>query len=594
MKKLLCAGLLLCCSLLAWANPSQQPLPAEQAFAISASLFGHDTVVVDWTIAPNHYLYRDRFHFKVISPATASIGQILYPAGIPKQDEIFGKYQVYENTLKLPVPVIHFDPENTVLEVSYQGCAEDGYCYPPISHQLRINFTQGTVTLTPSDTSSPVMTKAPRNTQEKVFLDVFSDHHIIVSLLLIFGSGILLSFTPCVLPMIPILSGIIVGHQKTIMAGKAFRLSLVYVLSMALTYAAAGMVVGWLGSSVQSMFQTPAVIVTFSLLFVLLALSFFGLYSIKLPAKFEEKIANISHHQKSGHYLGVAAMGCLATLIVSPCITPALVGILTYISKTGNAALGGAALFSLGLGMGLPLLLIGAAGHKLLPKAGAWMNTVEYIFGVLFLAMAIWMLDRLISPTVELMLWAALLISCAVYMGALSGTPNQGWGKLWKGLGLLMLIYGILLTVGAAQGNDNPLRPLSGNGKNQPSTTTAAGSFIPVKNLADIETAVKQAQAEKKPVLLDFYADWCVSCQIMERSTFRDPKVVAALANFIVLKADVTHNDAAAKGLLQHFGVIAPPTFLLFNARGELMAHLKRVGEMNAEEFLGYLQELRS
>lgn len=588
MKKWLTITFLLAYSLLATAAPSQQPLPADQAFSLSAKLFGNDTVVMQWKMAPGHYLYRERLQVHVLQPANAKIGQILYPPGQPKHDAIFGDYQIYTDTLSLPIPIIHPDPTHTVLTVTYQGCAEDGYCYPPITQQLSINFSVTTVTLAGNNsTSTPA---AQNNSQEQRFIDLLSEKHIVTLLLAFFGFGILLSFTPCVLPMVPILSGIIVGHQKTIMAGKTFRLSLVYVLSMALTYAVAGVLIGWAGGSVQTLFQQPWVIVLFSLLFVLLALSFFGLYTLRLPTKFEERIANISRHQKSGHYLGVAIMGCLATLIVSPCVTPALVGVFGYISKTGDAVLGGAALFALGLGMGLPLLAIGVAGGKLLPRAGAWMKTLEHLFGVLFLAVAIWMLERIIPGPVTLLLWATLLISCAVYMGALSPTPTHSWGKLWKGLGLLLLVYGILLVIGSAQGNSNLWQPIAlhHNATSQADDIT----ITPVKSMAELDAALAQATTKHKPILLDFYASWCVSCQIMERTTYKHPQVQAILANFTVLKADVTRNDAAAKALMQHFQVIAPPTFVIFNARGELLPNLTRVGEMNSQEFSAYLQQV--
>jgi thiol:disulfide interchange protein DsbD len=591
MKKLLCllASLLLF-SLPIAANTSQSPLPVDQAFALSAQLFGQDTIALHWKIAPKHYLYRDRLHFKIIKPTDAQIGTILFPKGIPKENDIFGKYEVYFNEVTIPVPIAHASPNDHLLEVAYQGCAEDGYCYPPTTRQLQIDFNKSSITIiNPSNATTKAITPPNTNIQEKPFFDLFSDHHIITLLLAFLGFGILLSFTPCVLPMIPILSGIIVGHEKTVLRGKSFRLSLIYVLSMAITYAIAGMLVGWLGGSVQTVFQQPWVIILFSLLFVLLALSFFGFYSLKLPAHLEERIANISRHQKSGHYLGVMIMGCLATLIVSPCVTPALVGVLGYISKTGNALLGGAALFMLGLGMGFPLLLIGLVGRKFLPKAGAWMNIVEHSFGVLFLGMAIWMLDRIIPAPLALMLWSSLLVICSVYLGALSPTPPHGWGKLFKGIGFVMLLYGFLLAAGAAQGNGNLLQPLSFS----VNTTQNTASFAPVKNLSELQAALTQAKILKKPVLVDFYADWCLSCREMENTTFKDAAVIAALNNFVVLKADITANDAGNKILMQHFQVIAPPTFLLFDSQGEQIKNLTRVGKIDTPAFLDYLKQVQ-
>ncbi len=567
------------------ATASQQPMPVDQAFSISAKPFGSDTVLLHWTIAPKHYLYRERFSFKPLKPEQASVGSILLPLGIPKEDTIFGKYQVFAKDLTIPVPLIHADSTDTQLQVKYQGCSEEGYCYPPTTRVININFTAGTAQLV----ASPKPPAAIADQQDK-FIRLLSGHHLITILLGFLGFGILLSFTPCVLPMLPILSGIIVGHQKTITTGKAFRLSVVYVLSMALTYAIAGVLVGMIGGSVQATLQKPWVLILSSLLFVLLALSFFGLYQIKLPARFEEKIANLSRHQKSGHYAGVAIMGCLASLIISPCVTPALVGVLSYIGQSGNALFGGIALFALGLGMGFPLLLVGAAGGKLLPKAGAWMKTVESVFGVLFLGMAIWILSRIIPAQITLVLWASLLIISAIYLGAFSSNPVHGWQKLWKGSGIIMLVYGILMIVGAAQGNIDPLRPLSlGNTPHVTQQEQQRPLFVRVKTPEDVASAIQTAKGQGRPTLLDFYADWCVSCIEMERSSFRDPEVLAALEQFIRLKADVTHNNPEDKSMMQHYQVVAPPTLLFFSPKGDLMTSLTLVGKVDKQVLLAHL-----
>ncbi|HVV68016.1 MAG TPA: protein-disulfide reductase DsbD [Gammaproteobacteria bacterium] len=589
MKKLLFAGLLLLLSCSIWGSAPQQPLPVDKAFPFSAELFGNDTVLLHWNTVPDHYLYRDRFKFKILSPTTASIGSIIYPSGKPKQDEIFGKYEVYPGELTLPIPIIKANPEKTVLEVTFQGCAEDGYCYPPTTHQMNINFTTRTVTTDLISTTT--VNNNTASNQEQKFSQILSNSHLITIFFAFIGFGILLSFTPCVLPMLPILSGIIVGHRENITTGKALRLSFVYVLSMAITYAVAGVLVGMLGGSVQAWFQKTWVLVLFSALFVALALSFFGFYQLRMPRKLEELITQFSGHQKKGHYIGVAIMGCLATLIVSPCVTPALVGVLGYIGQTGDATLGGIALFALGLGMGLPIMIVGTAGGKLLPKAGAWMKTLEAVFGVVFLGMAIFMLDRVIPSTVSLLLWAALLIVSAIYMGALSPTVNHGWGKLWKGLGLVFLVYGILMMVGVAEGNDDPFKPLTLTAKAAISGTNEA-LFTRIKSLDDLNHAVLEAKSQHKPVFLDFYADWCLSCQEMKRYTFKDPAVLAALKPFVVLQADVTANDAVDKTLMQHFQVIAPPTLLFFNPQGEQMKNATLVGKIDSKILIQHLQQV--
>jgi thiol:disulfide interchange protein DsbD len=313
----------------------------------------------------------------------------------------------------------------------------------------------------------------------------------------------------------------------------------------------------------------------------------FGFYQIKLPARFEEKIANLSRHQKSGRYVSVAIMGCLATLIVSPCVTPALIGVLAYIGTSGNAKLGGIALFSMGFGMGIPLLLLGIAGGKLLPKAGAWMKTIEAVLGVMLLAVAIWILSRVIPGQVSMALWALLLIISAYFMGVFSANNGSGWKKLWRGFGFVFLVYGVLLIIGASKGNSNPLQPLASR-----CTYNSELTFTPVRTLADLDNALSKAKAEHRPVMVDFYADWCISCKEMAYTTFTNPAVKSTLQKFTVLQADVTRNDSNDKSLLNRFKVIAPPTFVFFDAHGNLLQQQTIVGKMDAPEFLKHLQQI--
>ncbi|MFT3742464.1 MAG: protein-disulfide reductase DsbD [Gammaproteobacteria bacterium] len=593
MLKGICAVLALCFwMLVASGSPSQQPVSVDKAFSVSASLFGNDTILVHWDLLPKHHLYRNRFSFKVLQPPNASIGQIIYPTAQPRDDAIFGHYFVYTQPVTLPIPIIKPDLNQTVLQVTYQGCADDGYCYPPTTHTITADFTSRTTTIdTPA--TAPATPANTDNAQTQTFVRTLAGNDIAIIVLTFLGFGVLLSFTPCVLPMLPILSGIIVGQQKTMNARRGFLLSLTYVLSMSVTYAVAGMLVGLAGSSIQAIFQKPWVIILFSLLFVLLAFSFFGFYKLRLPGGFEEKVGALSlHFQKKGHYLSVAVMGCLATLIVSPCVTPALVGVLGYIGKTGNAAIGAIALFALGFGMGLPLLIVGSLGGKLLPKAGMWMKTLENVFGVFFLAIALWMLNRLLPPPVTLALWSAFFISCAIFMGAFSTHVEKGWHKLWKGMGILFLVYGILLLVGAAQGNGNVFQPLA----LPPQTTTHSTeeNFISVKNLTELKTQLRQAIAQNQPVLLDFYADWCISCQEMKYATLQNPSVLNQLKSFKVIRADVTANNAEEKALMAYFQVVAPPSFLFFNAQGNLMNNLTLVGKVDAPAFLQQLALARN
>ena len=572
MKKILIFLLLITATLCFAAN---KPLPVGQAFQLSASKGIDSTLLVKFDIAPHYYLYKDRLSFDVIKPNDVRIGKIIYRKGTPKDDEIFGKYQVYKNNVIIPLPIIQPGDKTVQIKVNYQGCSEWGYCYPPMSHLVSANFATGIVN---TDVIIP-------SAQSKI-VALLANKTLLVILLSFFGMGILLSFTPCVLPMIPILSGIIVGHGDKISTKKAFFLSLIYVLAMAFTYAIAGVIIGLIGGSIQTALQTPLVLILFSLVFVALALSMFGVYEIKMPEKLENKLASISHKQKSGSFLSVAIMGVLATLIVSPCVTPALVGALTYIGKSGNATIGGAALFTMGLGMGTPLLIIGTAHGKLLPKAGAWMNTVKNIFGVIMLAVAIWLVERILPGPASLFLWASLFIGTAIFMN-LFGRADTVLKKFSKILAIILVVYGSTMVVGAALGNSDPLHPLANiNGKHKQTPL-----FNRIKSENDVKRALNNVRDEKI-TMLDFYADWCVSCKIMERNTFSDPKVRKALKDFQVLQANVTANDKTDKALEKYFDVVAPPTILFFDRHGREIKSARIIGEMGPKEFLKHLGSL--
>lgn len=590
MKKILLTLLLL--PLFAMAQPS--PPPADEVFSFAAKIAGSNTVQLNWHIKKGYYLYKDRFKFIVLTPKTAQIGKIILPPSIDKIDPIIGHYNAYEKAVSVVVPILdsrlHGNNNNVELQITYQGCAEDGYCYPPVTKKIIANFTMNTIDLPAENNQLPSSNTA---------VSLFANHNLAFILLSFFGIGLLLSFTPCVLPMIPILSGIIMGHRKHITTGKAFRLSLTYVLSMSATYAIAGSLVGYIGGSLQVIFQQPWIIALFSLVFVTMALSMFGLFNINLPRAFEHKLAGMRHHQHAGKYIGVAIMGCLATLIVSPCVTPALIGVLTYISQTGNALIGALSLFSISLGMGVPLLIIGTGGGKLLPKVGHWMNTVKSIIGVLMLGVAIYMLSRIIPGPIALLLWGILLITSAIYMGTFS-KANSSWQKLWQGLGLAILIYGVMLIIGAALGNSNLLQPLTlselhlKNISNISNTEKSASQFTRIKTLEGFNKQVALARQENKYIMLDFYADWCASCKQMEYYTFSDAQVKAAMKKLIVLQADITKNDAEDKALMQHFNVIAPPTILFFNPDGLEVPEKRIIGEMGPTEFLQKLKAVSS
>lgn len=572
------------------ATHKAQPLPPAQAFIFSAKTGDQQTIIGHWQIAPGYHLYEERLHFKPKDPSAYQVGKVIFPPGIPKSDPELGNYHVYQNSVNIPIPIIEAKPSKVGLYITYQGCAESGFCYPPITKFVAFDLSNPK-TQTDNGVTIETSNLEPKTTtaltpQEKI-KNLLLHHGLIPIILSFIGFGLLLSFTPCVLPMIPILSGIILGHGHHISTGKAFRLSLVYVLSMSFTYAIAGVLVGYIGGSLQAFLQKPWVLILFSLIFVLLALSLFGFYNIQPPQRLEAYIARITGHQKQGSYIGVIVMGCLGTLIVSPCVTPPLIGALSYISQSGDAFIGGVALFALGIGMGIPLLIIGTTGRKFLPHAGPWMNGVKSFLGVLLLGAAIYILQRILPGAVVLMLWATLLIGCAVYMGALSNGLKDGWRRLWRGFGIVLLVYGILMIIGAAMGNSNPLQPLIH------STKKSELTFTKIKNISELNQALDNAKTQNKPVMLDFYADWCIACKIMDRTTFADPSVQSALQNFILLRADVTANDAEDKALEQSYHVIAPPTILFFKPDRTELKNLRIVGETDAILFLRQLQEIQ-
>ena len=589
-------------SLAAIAAPLK-PLPIDQAFPLSAYVKDPQTLVLEWKIKPTYYLYKERFSYKLVAPDNVQLGNLKMPAGTPKHDALLGDFRVFKGDLAIEVPIKNPKKAKSLdLKVCFQGCSSGGFCYPPETRLVQLDLTdKHQVSVT--STKAPALKRASKVSAQDKVTQLLESHNFWLIITSFLGFGLLLAFTPCVLPMIPILSGLIVGHEKKMTTMHAFMLSLTYVLGMSFTYALIGVAAGLAGQSIQAALQVPWVIAAFSAIFVLLALSLFGFYEIRLPSRFENKISDISNHQKTGSYLGVAFMGVLATLIVSPCITPPLIGALAYIGKTGDSLLGGIALFALGLGMGIPLLIIGTSHGKLLPKAGPWMDAVKASFGVLLLATSIWMIARIIPASLTMFLWAGLLIISAVYMGILSPHNHKGWGNLWRGIGLVLAIYGIMLMIGAAVGNTNPLQPLKSHAAAMaPASVSnfkmAAVKLPPkplfktIKNNDEFDETLKVGVEEKKITVLDFYADWCISCKEMEHNVFTDPIVKAKLAKMNVLRSDITANDKFDKALQQRFNVIAPPTILFFDTKGNELKNYRIVGEMNKEDFLNHLSDV--
>lgn len=574
-------------------------LPAEEAFISTIEVVDANTVIAKWTIQDGYYLYKDKFDFTSTDPAI-QIKTIDLPRGEEKDDPLFGRVEVYHGDLAIPVQLHRADTTSREieLEAAYQGCAEDGICYPPLKTLLPALLpavsadTPPAVNLSATDTINADTSPVPETDSIAASL---ASKPVLINLLLFFGFGLALSLTPCVFPMIPILSGILVGQAQNLTSRKSFILSLVYVLGMALTYAIVGVIAGLFGKNLQAAFQVPWVLATFSAVFVLLALSMFGFYNIQLPASLQARLTSISHSQERGTLHGTALMGIFSAIIVGPCVAPPLAGALIYIGQSGNALLGGFALFIMGLGMGVPLLLLGLSAGKLLPRAGGWMNVVKHIFGVLMLAVAIWLLERIIPAQLILALWGLLLIGSAVYMGAFDTLHeiSTSWQRLWKGLGIAMVIYGTLLIIGSASGANDVFQPL----KNL--TVAQRTDFQPdelqftsIKGVDGLKSALKTAYAQNKTVMLDFYADWCIECKRMEKSTFSDPLVRDQLRNTLLLQADVTPNDREDQNLLKSLGLYGPPAILFFSPSGTEKRQYRITGYTDPTAFYNHLTEV--
>ena len=559
-------------------------LDPKVAFQPQATRLDAQTIEVRYTIAKGYYLYKDRFKF---SANGVSFGAPVLPPAKMKKDENFGDVEVYFNEVVIRLtaaPGSGVGLENLqTLDAVSMGCADGGICYPPQTQ------TVGVSAASPGSAGQPATSG---NEQDRI-ADLLKDASLIGVLLSFFGFGLLLSLTPCVLPMLPILSGIIVGHGHHVSRGRAFGLSLAYVLGMAITYAAIGIAAGMTGTLLSSAFQNAWVLSAFGLTFVVLSLSMFGFYELQMPNFLQSKLSDEANHQKPGNYYGVATMGAISALIVGPCVAAPLAGALLYIGKTGDAVLGGAALFVLALGMGAPLLAVGVSAGHFMPKAGAWMEAVKKAFGVILLATAVWFVSPVIPVWTQMIAWAGLLIVSAVYMHALDTLPPHanGWHRFWKGIGVVLLVYGAALLIGTLSGGRDPLQPLqifSSNATSQSAgvpSVAAAGHSTPYVRVATRTELDQRLKSAAKPVLLDFYADWCVSCKEMERFTMSDPAIRARLERFELLQVDVTANSAEDAALLKRFGLYGPPGIIFFTAGGRELASPRVIGFQPADQF---------
>lgn len=569
-------------------------LPPDQAFQFNAIIKNPNTLHVSWLAAENYYMYKHKFKLELLGTNKLTLGAYTLPNGKPKEDEAFGQVEIFHGEVATDVPLNRQDTagQTIKLKASYQGCADRGVCYPPMDKTVELTLPQATTLTTATNT---VQATAPISEQDQITQSLHKDS-LWVALASFFGFGLLLSLTPCVFPMIPILSGIIVGKGHNINTGRAFLLSLSYVVASAITYTLFGVLAAVFGSNLQAIFQEPWIIALFSAIFVLLALSMFGFYSLELPDFIRAKLHNSSEKHRDGSMLGAAIMGALSSLIVGPCVAAPLAGALIYIGQTGDVALGGSALFMMGMGMGVPLLVMGASAGKLLPKAGTWLNATNVVFGVLMLGVAVWMLSRILPAEITMLLWALLLILPAIYLNAIDPLPehSSGWRKLWKGIGLTMLVYGVLLLIGFSIGNSNPLKPLQGFGLSSAKASEEGVKFERITSLAELDARIKQANANNQPVMLDFYADWCISCKEMEAYTFTDTNVKQTLAGFVVLQADVTKQSDADKALLAKFNLIGPPAIVFFNRTGQENQALRVIGYQDAPTFINTLTQVKS
>lgn len=572
-------------------------LPPDKAFGLDVIVRDAHTLQANFRVTPDYYLYRDKFIFSVADvPGKINSTKVLavkLPKGEMKHDANFGDMEVFHQSLQAEITLQRDSPTAGIvmLHVVYQGCSEQGLCYPPITKTVSISLPDVTTGVrTPpvvTETSAPLPVTTPSEGSQIAKLFAGRSFWLVISFF--FGAGLLLAFTPCVFPMIPILSGIIVGRGEKITHMHAFILSLAYVMGMAITYAAAGVAAGYSGQLISNALQTPWVLGSFAAVFVILSLSMFGFYELQLPSALQSKLSDTSNKLHGGHLSGVFVMGALSAIIMGPCVAAPLAGALLYISQTHDAVLGGTALFVMALGMGTPLLLIGSSAGVLLPKAGAWMEAVKRFFGVTLLALAIWIIQPLLPISVQMLLWAALLIFSGIYLHALDALPHNasGWQKLRKGIAVLCLLLGVAYLIGALSGARDILRPLGNIGRAESVKDTNL-QFSRIKDLAELDQRI--AQAGGRIVMLDFYADWCISCKEMDRFTFSDTTVQAKLKSALLLQADVTANNDADQAMLKRYNLFGPPGILFFGAQGNELTDMRVTGYQDATQFLRTLQ----
>lgn len=568
-------------------------LKPEQAFVFNFDQ-QNNQVAVTFDIAEGYYLYKKQFKF---TGENSELADVALPVGIDHEDEFFGKQQIYVDDLAFTVPLTSVDT-NGKLHIRYQGCAEKGLCFPPIIKTIELNKinaaseSNSSAVLSALSQSSDVSNNTSSANNDNAQNEVSEQHELAamlagnnvwLTLIAFFVGGLLLSFTPCVFPMYPILTGIIVGQKEKLSTKKAFSLSFFYVQGMAITYTLLGIVVAIAGAKFQAMFQHPYVLIALSILFIFLALSMFGLFNLALPSSWQNKLNNISNSQQGGSYWGVLLMGAISGLVASPCTTAPLTGALLYISQSGDIALGASALYALSLGMGLPLLILGSSGGKLLPKAGSWMNVIKNIFGLLLLAVPIFLLERFIPAFMTEILWVSLLLASATYFYVVNQKTTSSFAFGVRSLLIfLMMFYG-------AQKAYHLIHPASVVAQVEHTENT----FIKVKSLSELKELINTANSNDKTVMVDLYADWCIACKEFEEYTFPETTVQQALKNTVMVQIDLTDmgTDENAE-FMAHFEVFGLPSILFFDTKGEELTTQRVTGFMSAEPFAAHVNSI--
>lgn len=549
-----------------------------------------DQLSVSFTIAEGYYLYRHQFKF---STENAEIIPVELPKGEDHEDEFFGVQQIFTEQLNFTIKLVNAD-SNASIKIRYQGCAAKGLCYPPkskvvalskVNNEKAINTNNVLAAITPDNETDNTSVSSENASEQHQLADMLKSDNIWLTLLAFFVGGLLLSFTPCVFPMYPILTGIIVGQGDKLSTSKAFRLSFAYVQGMAITYTLLGIVVALAGAQFQAMFQHPAVLIVLSVLFIFLALSMFGIFNLALPSSWQNKLNNISNSQKGGSYFGVVVMGAISGLVASPCTTAPLTGALLYISQSGDIWLGASALYALSLGMGVPLLVLGSSGGKLLPKAGTWMTVIKNVFGLLLLAVPIFLMERFLPSVVTQAMWAILVLSSAGYFYTVNQqTQNNFW------FGVRSIVIFVMIFFGA-----NQAFQLISPSQNVVKSTQEAPQqhFTKVATLPELLAAVNNANTQGKTVMVDLYADWCIACKEFEEYTFNAPQVQKVLSNTVWLQVDMTDFDSTDNAeFAKKYQVLGLPSILFFDQQGKELTQQRVTGFMGAEEFTEHLQKI--